>query len=274
MLSNDDGSALRAISRLVRDFETRELDAPPKPAAIDITDAHRTVAGFYVPINPRQEASRFLDRVFDVHRLSIEDGQLAHRGLFDDEATYFFPVTDTLYARAESGLIEAASVTDPVAGPVLSIGNRVLKPVAPAVVYLQLLVALLWALAIVSTVVYFLVWGVRKLRGRVGKGATIRVRVWPLVASLAVLAFVGFFMAGVTDPFARLGVISVFSLGLFLATIVFALAAALGVVTVVRSRSEPMNRANYWHSAITSFTHLVVAIYLAAFGVIGIMTWA
>jgi len=48
----------------------------------------------------------------------------------------------------------------------------------------------------------------------------------------------------------------------------------LGMRLSMRSRHLGMNRWAYWHSAIASGFHVIVAAYLLWFGVIGLMTWA
>jgi hypothetical protein len=35
-----------------------------------------------------------------------------------------------------------------------------------------------------------------------------------------------------------------------------------------------MNRINYWYCALSSGTHMIVALYLMWFGVIGIRVWS
>lgn len=51
-------------------------------------------------------------------------------------------------------------------------------------------------------------------------------------------------------------------------------AALLGMVTAPRERNAEMNRVNYWYCSISSSLHLLVAGYLAWFGITGIQTWA
>ena len=134
--------------------------------------------------------------------------------------------------------------------------------------------AILWGLAIATSFLYFLVWGVRKLRGKIPAGATMRIRVWPLLAGLSIAAFIGLFVMGASDPFRQFGMPSAIAVGIMLSTLMFALFAALGVSTAIRERNTPMNRVNYWYSSIASFVHGIVALYFLWFGVIGLMTWA
>lgn len=273
MINSDDFASFRKISELVRDFEIRNLE----PKAVDVTDEitteHRDIEGLHYPINSRQQVSHFLDRVFGVQRLWFDGNKLQRKALLGGDVTEYFPVSTSLYVHDKTGLVSLSKVTDPLAGPVVHAGTLVLKPASLLLVYGQLGVVILWGLAIATSALYFLVWGVRKLRGRIPSGASTRIRLWPLLAGASVCAIVGLFAAGMSDPFKQLGEPSPVAIGITLATILFAVFAALGVYTSVRERRTAMNRANYWHSTIASFVHAVVAVYLLWFGVIGLMTW-
>ena len=59
-----------------------------------------------------------------------------------------------------------------------------------------------------------------------------------------------------------------------LVSIAFAVFAALGLYTAVKYREAEMNRWNYWYCSLSSTVHVIVAVYLAWFGIIGIQTWA
>lgn len=59
-----------------------------------------------------------------------------------------------------------------------------------------------------------------------------------------------------------------------LLSVAFAVFAAFGVYTPVKHRGTEMNRFNYCYCSLSSGVHLVVALYLTWFGVIGVQTWA
>jgi hypothetical protein len=48
----------------------------------------------------------------------------------------------------------------------------------------------------------------------------------------------------------------------------------LGLAEAWWARKTPMNRVNYWYSATSSVLHVLVALYLFSFGIIGLVTWA
>ena len=112
------------------------------------------------------------------------------------------------------------------------------------------------------------------MRGKIPAGPAIRIRLWPLLASLSVIVFVVAFAVGFSDPFNKLGSATGTSVTVMIATIAFFLFAVLGAYTAIRERATPMNRANYWYCSVSAGLHLIVALYLLSYGVIGIMTWA
>jgi len=150
----------------------------------------------------------------------------------------------------------------------------VLVPVSALAVYGQLGIIALWILSMLTTAIYFPVWGVRKLRGKIATGPAILIRLWPLLAALSVFAFVGAFMLGMADPFVRLGGPTLVSVTIMLSTIAFAIFAILGVRTSIEQRHAAMNQVNYWYCTACSVVHVAVTAYLFWFGVIGLMTWA
>ncbi len=273
MVNSDDFRTFREISELVRAFETRNLEPPEVRNTVELTADHVAIAGFYQPINSRQQVSYFLDRVFGIQRLAFDRGKLVRTPLLGGEPTHYLPASRDLFVHEDTGRTSLSRVVDPLAGPVVHIGTLVAKRVPPAMVWGQVGVVILWALMIVTSLLYAIIWGIRKRRGRIPAGPTIRIRVWPLLASLSFLVLVGLFVLASSDPFARLGKPSFFSVGIMLMSIAFAVFAFLGARTAVIERHTSMNRLNYWHSTIASFAHLLVACYLGWFGIVGMMTW-
>jgi len=274
MINSVDGSTFRAISKLIRNYETRNLPAVTVNHDIDVTSEHKKIEGLYYPINSRQELSYFIDRIANVQRLWFDGNKLVRKGLLGGEPVYYYPVSADLYRSELTGSISLSKAIDPLAGEVVHANNMVLLPTSSIAAYTQLIIAGLWVFVMLSSVLFGLVWGIRKFRGQIPAGATIKIRLWPLLASLSIMLLVFLFIQGGSDPFAAFGVPSIFSVGIMLSTFSFALFSVLGVYTSVKERSTKMNRATYWYSTVSSFVHLIVTVYLLSFGVIGLMLWA
>jgi len=274
MINSSDGAAFGEISRLVRDFETRNLGEKTVASDYVFSAVDKSIEGYYYPINPRQQVGFFLERISGVQKLWFEDGKLARKGLLDDKTDYFIPLDGKLYRSEKNGLIALSRTVDPLAGEVVHINMRVFKPTSALLVFGQLGIAVLWGVLIASSLLFFPVWAVRRLRRKIQPGAAIRIRTWPLIAGVSALAFLGLFMIGMRDPFGLLGSPTAVSIGIMLSTILFAILAVMGVFYSIRVRGQQMNAVMYWHSTLASVTHLLVAAYLLAFGMIGLMTWA
>jgi hypothetical protein len=274
MINSGSGAGYGAISDLVRDFETRNLTPREVADGMAPGDEHHSIAGLYQPINPRQEVGRFMEQLFGVQSLRFEDGDLLISGVLDDDSRSYVAVSPDLYRDKETGAISLVRVEDPLEGLVVHNGTLVLKPVSALVAYGRFAIAALWGLSIAVSIVYALVWGVRRLRKKISPGATMRIRVYPLLAGLSAVAFVALFAIGMGDPFASLGKPTPVSVGIMLMTLAFAAFTVLGVMTAITTRGEPMNRVNYWFAATSSALHGLVLLYLAWFGIIGLATWA
>lgn len=274
MINAGSGAGYRAISDLVRDFETRDLSPPEPVVGVSPGPGNESIAGLYQPINPRQETGRFLEQMFGIQTLRFNGDDLQVSPLLDDDTRSYVPVSDRAYRDKETGAVSLVQVEDPLAGAVVHNGTLVLKPVSGVVAYGRLVVGALWGLSIVISILYAFVWGVRRLRGRIAPGATIRIRVYPFLAGLSAIGFVLLFISGMDDPFNALGKPTAVSIGIMLMTLLFALFTALGLLTAYKARNEPMNRVNYWFATTSSVLHGLVVAYLAWFGIIGLATWA
>lgn len=277
MINAGSGAAYNDISDLIRNYQTRDLDEPDIPEAVVPAATDLDLAGLYHPINSRQQLSYFLDRVFGVSKFWFADGQLHRKPLLGGEKRDYVPAGEGRFLSQDTGRVVVVATEDPLAGPVLHVGTQVFKPVSPLVAYGQLAIGALWLVSIVTSFVYFLVWGVRKWRGKVPAGPSTRIRVWPLLAGVSVTAFLALFATGMSSTsniFETLGKPTPTSVSIMLATLAFAVFAVLAAWTAVRERGAQMNRMNYWYSSISSGLHLLAALYLGWFGIVGLQTWA
>lgn len=274
MINSDSGQAIREISRLVRAYETRDLVAPFVEPEREVSDANRATAGFYYPINPRMQATFFIERIFNVQKLWFDEGRLVRKPLFDGEPTYYLPLDDHRFKSEKTGLVTLVDTKDPLVGKVVHNGTTVLRPVVAAQVYLQFAVLALWCLFMATSLLFAPVWIVRRLLKKIVPGVAIRVRMWPLLATLSVLVFILAFAVGMSDPFDQLGSPTAVSIAIMLSTIAFALFSFFGVMCTIWSKGAGINRVAYWHSATAAVLNVVVAAYLLSQGVVGMMTWA
>jgi hypothetical protein len=100
------------------------------------------------------------------------------------------------------------------------------------------------------------------------------MRLWPLFAVLTLLAFVQIFKLSSSDILNRLGNVTVYSVGLFLTSLLFALFSLLSLLAMWKARKQPTRSYVRWFSFAVTPALLIATAYLAWWGVIGIRTWS
>ena len=129
------------------------------------------------------------------------------------------------------------------------------------------------ALLIVMTIagiVTLIVWAARRKKTNDGR---LWLRLWPLIASAALLSFL--IMSAVSGLFLKsLGTVSPLSVGLFVLSLVYPAVALLGVAYLFKAKAREPKNLPYWFAAVFVAVHLLIAGYMTMYGAIGVRTWA
>jgi CubicO group peptidase (beta-lactamase class C family) len=266
------------IAKLVRGYLTRDLDKKELRLTTVPPERLQALAGYYQPITPRMELTRFLDRLLGVIRVSAGDDRLRVAGL-SGKTKDLLPVSDDTFRGDDEPIATAAFVEDGEGGRVLQgRGDAVrsnYRPVLAWQVWSEGGTAVVCLGLMLSAVLFALVWvprwTLRRLRGVKG----LSVRALPL---LAVLWLVGAFaLLAVSGepplPFERFGRLTPWSVGLCALLWLFALTAVVGLMQAMRGRRLGVRRAVWLHSLLVSVANVLVAAYLAFWGLIGLRTW-
>ncbi|MDH3497528.1 MAG: beta-lactamase family protein [Gemmatimonadota bacterium] len=278
MINSGNVDAYERIGRLVRDYLTRDAAAPEPPAPIAMPALARERTGWYRPDNPRVQGLYFLQRVLGLGRVTVDDSTLVARPLVG-KPTRYSPVAERLFRTATDPVPTLALVDDPDNGRAEAIEvmgylvptsyHRVWAPV----VWLELIVAGLFLLCGLLSLAFALIWVPRWLVRRLRNVPQLHVRVWPLLATLAVVVFVATLAVSVDDAFVRFGTRTPWAWTLFTCTLAFPVASLLGLVAAVRPRHPDARRGVRWLALVTSAVYVVVAAYLGWWGVIGWRSW-
>lgn len=273
MINSGSGEALDRITQLVMDFQTQNLDANKVNTKSGLTDQHKAVSGYYRLINPRTQMIYFLERLMSVQRIWHEQDTVFQNSLLGGNIRKYIPAAGGQFQSAETGLVSMVQTTDPLAGEVVHTGSLVVKRISAIQAFSPIIIGALWLLFMVTSLVFALIWPIRYWRGKIPGGANIRVRIWPLLASLFFLAIFLFIMLW-GNSLELLGNVSFVSIAIMISTIGFAIASVWSVFCIFRERNARMKKRIYWYSAILSCLHLIVTGYLLWFRVIGIRLWA
>ena len=273
MINSGNVVALNRIANLIRDFQLKDVQVEKINRIKKLVYQEATIAGYYIPINPRNQMFYFLDRILNVQHIWHNEDSVIRKGLMGGQIQKYLPLNDTCYKSAETGKISMVKVEDPLAGEVVHADIQVLKRVSPWLVFGQLILGALWILFMITAIIFGMIWSIRYWLGKISGGPNIWVRLWPFIASFLFLMVPIAMIIGAKNLFELLGKMSFVSISIMIFTFCFALASGWSVVNVIKERHAKMNKFIYWHSAVLSGLHLLVTCYLLWYGVIGIQTW-
>jgi len=128
-------------------------------------------------------------------------------------------------------------------------------------------------LALTSVIVYAPVWIIGGFFKKRRRPAERPMRIWPLLALLSLIAFVGVFTLCSADAIGRLGNVTLWSLAIFATSLAFAAASLISAWVAWRSRAEGARRGVRIYSMIVSAALVIATIYLVYWGIVGLRTW-
>ncbi|HUK64999.1 MAG TPA: hypothetical protein VLV15_16790, partial [Dongiaceae bacterium] len=262
-----------------RGFVAKDAGQASPPPAAPLARTARRWAGWYVADNPRVQGLYFLERLGGFARLGVRDSGVVFSPLVGRRARYV-PVSATLYRRPQSPLATLALVSDSADGRPIAlerVGGALptsYRRVAAPVALFQVGTAGLFLLSTVGTLVFALVWVPRRWWGGLRDAPHLSVRVWPLVAALALAAVVALASLSMDDGITRFGNPTLWSVGVMFGTCVFPLAAVLGLVTALRAPVSAVGLRVRSYAIAAGVLNVLAAAYFAAWGVIAWRTWA
>jgi hypothetical protein len=273
----DNGDAFEKIGNAIRGYVTHSLERPAVPAAAPLPADAQQYDGWYEPASPRNQFTYFIERLAGLQRVTFGGGNLLLTSLGQSKQP-FVPVSGEQFrylpAKDHPEPIATAALIAPNAeGRFIFVGGTQRRiPALQALIEIALVAWFVFAvLDILLYAPFWIIGGFVKSRRRPAERA---VRLWPLIAVLSLLTFLGIFMAASKDIIARLGNLTFYSGGLFVTTLLFALFTLLSVFALWNARNQPIRGYVRWFSVCVTSALLIATAYLAWWGVIGIRTWS
>ena len=276
MINSGNGAAFGRISTAIRGYLTRDLEPPgsPPPHPMPASVGAR-YSGLYRPASPRQQIGQFLERVFGIQRLAVDDdGTLTTRPLIGGETRTWVGVTDHLARRDDEPVPTLALLETDDDGTWIELRTATMRRVPAWLVITELGIGAATLALMVSAIAFLFVWIPRRLLGRLEGGPAITVRAVPVLAVLALAGAVAAMVIGMGDPFTRLGSPTALAVTVCLLTVLFAILSVAAVVTVFRARRADINRAAFVHAVLVTISVCTWTAYLLYWGLIGLRTWS
>ena len=275
IMLNSSGDGFGELRSAFREFLTEGHEPVPEPPGFPVAPgALEALAGYYLPITPRSERGRFVAPFTRVVRVRAGSDRLELATLLESKGA-LVPVGERLFRRPNEHLASAVFYSGEDDGEAsLGTGDEY-RRVSPLFVWAH------WALGggsillMASTILFALVWIPRLLFGRkLVREPFLSVRVLPLLSSLFLAAATAFVVTGQAQAIERFGKATPWSVGFMVTTILFAITAVAGLCVAFSAKRSAINRGVRWHGLLSSGVLVVLALYLAAWGVIGLQSWA
>jgi CubicO group peptidase (beta-lactamase class C family) len=282
-INADDRSAFGKIGDAIRAYITRGLQPQVVPAVAQIPANAQEYAGWYEPASPQIQFFHFLDPLW-LHRVRFEHGKLVFSRMVLGINQSFVSVSGEQYRYLpKEGPVDpiatAALITPNAEGRFIknseiwaSILGGTWKRIPTWFVISEMVLTVWFLLAPVSILLYAPFWVLGGLVKKRRRPAERAMRVWPLIAALSLLTSLVLSVQTVNDA-ERLGNLTVWSLGLFLTTLIFGVASLASIVALWLARKQDIRRGVRWFSIAVTAALLIGATYFAYWGAIGIRTW-
>ena len=280
-INSGNGDAFDKIAKAIRAYLTNKLEKPPLPAVAPLPAGAAEYAGWYVPDSPRVELTHFLERLLGVTLVRVKDGNLVLNLLGEWNDTYA-PVAGMQFRHIPK---KKDDLPDPVATFELLTPNEegrflqadpgtTMKRIPAWLAITQIVATVFVVLSMLSILLYAPFWILGGLSRRRRRPAERGMRLWPLVAVLSLIAFVGIIILCGDDLIERLGNLTVWSASVYLATVAFGIASLGSAFSLWRAPVETVRPRVRRFSLIVTVALLIAAAYLAYWGIIGLRTWA
>jgi CubicO group peptidase (beta-lactamase class C family) len=266
--------ALENINHLAIEFLSKDSPKPYKAVTTVPAPELQAFAGFYAQRAPRSQMAAFIDELAGGIRIRVVGGQLTRSSMFGKPEA-LLPVGERLFRAEKEPEATTIFFTDESGAMAFTAGGEDSVSYAvrtsPVWPYTRVAVLVLCLILMLSTVPFALVWLLRKLFGRMHGVRHLAVRTVPLLAVLSLFA-IPFCFNGLHGN--AIGTANVLTVGIYGATILFALLSLMGLILAIRVPKSEINRAARIHSLLVSLACCTVALFFASWGLIGLRLWA
>ncbi len=272
------GDAFDKIGKAIRAYITRDLTKPALPPQGQLPGDAAAYAGWYEPDSPRIQMFYFLERLTNIVRVQFGDGKMLIWPIVGMKDEVFLPMSGRQFRKVfekdpPNPVATVMLLTPDVEGRFIqtAAGTRTLKRVSIGMAMVEIGLTGYVVLAMLAVVLYAPFWmlgGISKKRRRPQERA---MRWWPLLAVLSLAGAVALVAVSGPDVITRMGELTVWSGGVFVCTILFAIASLASAVSVWRGQETRKWVKRF--SAAVALALVIATAYLAYWGVIGMRTW-
>jgi CubicO group peptidase (beta-lactamase class C family) len=266
--------ALLDLNRLAIDFLSKDFLKPQQtPVSIPPGDLEK-FAGYYASGAPRAQLLSFVEDLSGGVRIRVINGQLTRSGLFGKPEP-LIPVGKNFFRGEKEPEATSIFVTDSTGHMVFSSqgidGFSYGERTSTVWTYARIVLLALCVVLMATSLLFAVIWVLRKLFGGMKDVQHLSVRTAPLLATLCFLALVFCFTKlGGADT----GKLTGWTAGIFVLSLLFPLLSLYGLFLAVRVPKSAIRSGVRIHSLLVALACCVVAIFVASWHLIGLRLWA
>jgi CubicO group peptidase (beta-lactamase class C family) len=266
--------ALVDLNKLAIDFLSKDFPKPQQPAIFLDHYQLEQFAGYYAPRAPRSQLLSFIEDLSGGVRIRFINGRLTRSSLFGKPEP-LIPVGVKFFRGEKEPEATSIFVTDNAGNMVLSSqgmdGFSYGEHTSIAWTYGRIALLVLCVVLMATSLLFALIWVLRKLFGGMKGVQHLAVRAIPLLATLSFGAMVFCFTKlGGADT----GKLTFWTLAVFALSILFPLLSLYGLFLAVRVPKVEIHNGARIHSLLVALACCVVAIFIASWHIIGLRLWA
>ena len=278
MINTDNARALFRIRGAVDSYLMRDATPLKVPAGVsDVSlsdELQRSLPGYYANIGLRDsDYLGLFEHYGSLRRVRADAQGLAFRAAVGHRWTRWIAVSENLFRLEKEPKPTLALVRDEDGETLLQYGQMTYRRISPLRVWVPLGGIAVSLPLVASSLLFALIWGLRKVLGRLPNPGPWSVRLWPLVGAAALVGCFWFYSAAESRGFELLGKPNLWTIGMMGTSLLIPLGALGSVVAVWRHRRARMNRFAYWHAVLVTLGLVFIAGFFFSWGLVGVRMW-
>jgi CubicO group peptidase (beta-lactamase class C family) len=261
------------LNALAIDFLSKDFPKPQQPAVSMSAADLEKFAGYYAPRAPRSQFLSFTEDLAGGLRIRVINGQLTRSTLFG-KPTPLLPVGKNFFREEKEPEATSVFITDSDGNMALSgqglEGFSYGERTTIAWTYARIALLVLCVVLMATSLLFAIIWILRKVFGGMKGVKHLAVRAIPLVATLAFCALVFCFTKlGGADT----GKFTLWTAGIFILSVLFPLLSLYALFLAVRVPKTEIHNATRLHSLLVALACCVLTVFVASWHLVALRLW-
>jgi CubicO group peptidase (beta-lactamase class C family) len=261
------------LNALAIDFLSKDFAKPQQPAVSMSAADLEKFAGYYAPRAPRSQLLSFAEDLAGGLRIRVINGKLTRSTLFGKPEP-LIPVGKNFFREEKEPEATSVFITDSAGNMAISgqglEGFSYGERTTIAWTYARIALLVLCVALMATSLLFAILWILRKVFGGMKGVQHLAVRAVPL---LATLAFCGLVFCFTKLGGADTGKFTLWTGGIFILSVLFPLLSLYALFLAVRVPKTEIHNATRLHSLLVALACCVLTVFVASWHLVGLRLW-